>query len=546
VKKTAMISVLAFTAIGWAQGTQPAAPQAQPAAPQATAPQAKGPVIQIKGRKATSANQPTQSDMYCGGFIASERIPTDRYIVGGWNSPDQTRYASPSVDMLYIHGKNMNVGDRFSIIRHAKDVNHYEFYPGQGAAVRELGDPYFEMGYVKVVNVQREVAVAVPELACADFVTGDIAVPFAERTAPHFRKVPLDRFAPPSGKTQGRIVMGHEFDGYLATKSTAMVNLGADRGLKVGDYLRVTRTYNKVYGNAETSLAMKASAVEDTQAEPYKQTTDVSGLPLQTLGDMIVLEVHKKSATAMVVTSLQEIQVGDGVELMDVSAYPELSGVEALPAAETAPAAVATSTADPSVDSVPRISCTGSPLTLRPGDTGNVNCDASSPDNRPISITFVTNAGKLSSSRNQAKLDTTDVGPGPIAVRATVFDDRQLSASATTTFNVEAPPAPQASPQKMTDLDFKPSSAYVDNRSKAILDDVALKMQQDPTSTAVIVGSSDEKESAKLATQRADNAKTYLTASKGIDAQRIQTQAGKTPGHTAQVWTLPAGAKLPQ
>ena len=30
------------------------------------------------------------------------------------------------------------------------------------------------------------------------------------------------------------------------------------------------------------------------------------------------------------------------------------------------------------------------------------------------------------------------------------------------------------------ELDFKPNSSYVDNRSKAVLDDVALKLQQDP------------------------------------------------------------------
>lgn len=539
MKLRGLISILAFVVTGWGQAPQPAA-QAT------TAPQQ--PRVRVVGRKASTANAPTASDIYCGGFIASEKIPTNHYVLAGWNSPDQTRYASQSVDVVYIHGRDLKEGDRLSIIRRAKDPNRYEYFSGQHAAISELGDPYFEMGYVKVIGVQHNTAIAVPELACADFVEGDLAVPFVERQAPVFRAVSLDRYAPPSGKAQGRIVFGHEFDGYLAAKSSAVINMGENKGLKVGDYVRVTRTYSRTYRDPEASLAMKANANEDTQADPYNPAkVDVSAMPLRTLGDMIVLEVRRKSATAMVVTSLQEIQVGDGVELIDTSNAPEVAPLASAWTAEPSPASgnpASGNNAGSTVDNVPQIACTAAPATVRAGDTSTINCDATSPDNRPLSITFVSNAGKLSSSRNQAKLDTTDVGPGPIAVRATAFDDRQLSASATTTVTVEAPAA-AASPQKMTDLEFKPTSAYVDNRSKAILDDIALKMQQDPTSTAVLTGSADEKEPPALAAKRAENTKTYLTASKGIDAQRLQTRTSKTPGRGVQIWTLPAGATLP-
>jgi hypothetical protein len=96
----------------------------------------------------------------------------------------------------------------------------------------------------------------------------------------------------------------------------------------------------------------------------------------------------------------------------------------------------------------------------------------------------------------------------------------------------------------MIRLDFKPNSAYVDNRSKAILDDVALKLQHEPTSTATLFGAADDGEPARLATQRAENAKTYLTTSKGIDPQRIETKQGGQ-GRTVDVWTVPAGATAP-
>jgi outer membrane protein OmpA-like peptidoglycan-associated protein len=180
------------------------------------------------------------------------------------------------------------------------------------------------------------------------------------------------------------------------------------------------------------------------------------------------------------------------------------------------------------------------------GERSTISCDATSPDNRPLVITFSSNGGKLSSSRNQATLDTTDAGAGPIAIRSTAVDDRQLSASTVTNVNVEAPPAAKPTAQKLSELLFKPNGSYVDNKSKAILDDVALKLQQDPTSTAVLYGASEEKEPQRLALQRAENAKTYLTKSKGIDPDRIQTKANTEPGRTVEVWTLPAGVAPPK
>ncbi|MGE5325147.1 MAG: OmpA family protein [Actinomycetota bacterium] len=483
-------------------------------------------------------NTPTPADLYCSGFITTQHVPSSRFVMAGYNSPDQTRYAGP-VDTVYIHGKDLKEGERYEILRHVKDPNHYEFYSGQRAAIRNAGEPYFELGYVRIIEVQNQTGIAKPELSCADIVPGDIAIPFEEREAPPFRSVNLSRFAPPNGKTQGRIIMANDFDSFVGTKYKVYLNIGSNKGIKVGDYLRATRTYSHTYHDPEAGVALKASAVEDTQADSYHISGgEIASLPRRTLGDMVVLTVHKKSATAMVMTALEDIRVGDTVELMDVSEAPEVKPV--LPASVSPPPA-----AEPAAMNPPTISCTASPSTVRVGETAGISCDARSPDNRPISIAFVSNGGKLSANRNQATLDTTDAGPGPISVRATAFDDRQLSAVAVTTVNVEAPTPPAPTTQKLTTLEFKPNSAYVNNRSKAILDDVALKMQQDPTSTIVLSGNTEDPEPSRLATQRADNAKTYLTKSKGIDGQRIKTQAGAGMGRTVDITAVPAGATIP-
>jgi hypothetical protein len=340
--------------------------------------------------------------------------------------------------------------------------------------------------------------------------------------------------------------MGKDFDAMAGSKYAVYLNLGSDKGVKVGDYFKATRTYSSTYNDPEAGLSTKASYNEETQKNPEKfSRSDVSTLPRRTLGDMIVLSVNRKSSTAMVLTALEDIHVGDGVELMDVSAAPEIQPVTT-PSATQPPSSVGAPPAETAAASPPHITCTAAPVSVRMGESSTITCDATSPDNRPLNITFVANGGKLSSSHNQAHLDTTDAGAGPISVRATAFDDRQLSATSVTTVNVEAPISTKPTAQKMTDLEFKPMSAYVDNRSKAVLDDVALKLQQDPNSTAVLSGAAEEKEPSRLANQRAENAKTYLTKSKGIDPARLQTKTGATPGRTVQIWSVPQGATAPE
>ncbi|HSK46334.1 MAG TPA: OmpA family protein, partial [Candidatus Binatia bacterium] len=534
-----VLAGMVLSNMGFAQQPQPAQPQ--PAQTLPAQPQAVQPALRSQEHAANLdvGNTPTRSDMYCSGFLTNEKIPDKLFVAGGHNSPDQTRYAGAS-DTIFIHGQGMKEGDRYQIVRHVKDTNDYEVFPGQKAAMRNAGMPYLELAIVKVADVQKDTAIATFELSCADVMPGDVAIPLVEREAPPFRKVTLDRYTPPTGKQQGRIVMAKEFDTFLGSKYKAYLNIGADKGLKPGDYLRATRTYSYSYHDPVAGLSIKATDYDDTQKDPQKLPHgDLSSLPRRTLGDMIVLQVHAKSATAMILTALEDISVGDGVEVMDVSDAPVLAPIS--PSFSNAPqpeAANATTTP-------PKINCSASPTSLRAGESASISCEAVSPDNRPVNITYVANGGKLSSNRNQATLDTADSGPGPIAVRATAFDDRQLSASTVVTVNVEAAAPAMPTAQKLMELDYKPNSGYVDNRSKAVLDDVALKLQQDPNLNVVLSGSADAGEPRNLGLQRAQNAMAYLTKFKGIDPQRIQTKAATEPGRKVEVWTLPAGTSLP-
>jgi len=189
----------------------------------------------------------------------------------------------------------------------------------------------------------------------------------------------------------------------------------------------------------------------------------------------------------------------------------------------------------------PEISCSANPPTVRSGESSTINCTCTSPDNRsPLSYTWTTNAGTLSgSSGASAILDTAGLPSGPVGVGTTCTDDRGLSDATTTMVNVEAPPpVPQSS--KLGECDFK--TTRVDNACKAVLDDVALRLQRDADSKAVIVGYSGPGEGKARAAQRATNAKAYLVKEKGIDASRIELRTGMEGSKKAEFYLVPAGA----
>ena len=197
----------------------------------------------------------------------------------------------------------------------------------------------------------------------------------------------------------------------------------------------------------------------------------------------------------------------------------------------------------------PQMSCSASPSTLRAGTPATITCSCSSPDNAPdyavtASISnWSATGGSISGSGNTATLDTTGASAGPITASATCTDSRGLSSRATASVNVEVPPPPpQAS--KLNEIAFKRNSARVDNTAKAILDDVALRLQREADARAVIVGYADPKElkSSTLAAQRAANAKEYLSKEKGIDPGRIELRTSNAGGMKADIYIVPAGA----
>jgi len=197
----------------------------------------------------------------------------------------------------------------------------------------------------------------------------------------------------------------------------------------------------------------------------------------------------------------------------------------------------------------PTMSCTASPSSVQAGASVTVSCNCTSPDGVPVNVSnWTATGGHLSGSGTTATLTTDGAQPGPITVTATCTDSRGLTGQASTQATVENPPPPPPKAAKLSQCDFPNEKKpwRVDNTCKAILDDVAKNLQQNPDSKLVIVGNAEPKERRKnLAGERAVNSKFYLTegeAKQGIDASRIEVRTGGGGTKTAEFWIVPSGA----
>ena len=201
----------------------------------------------------------------------------------------------------------------------------------------------------------------------------------------------------------------------------------------------------------------------------------------------------------------------------------------------------------------PQISCSASPSTVQAGTSATITCTCTSPDNVPVTVGgWTSSGGSISGSGNSATLNTTGASSGPIAISATCTDSRGLTASTSSSVTVENPPPPPPQASKVNECQYpnlkKPWR--VDNTCKAELDDVALKLQQDPDAKLVVVGNADPKEKRKnLAGERALNVKAYISggeAKQNIDPSRIETRTGNAGTATSEQWIVPAGATFPE
>ena len=277
-----------------------------------------------------------QNNLYCAGYVQSSEINTRREVVGAEDEKDKHVFSQG--DALYVNagaGSGVQVGDMYSVIRPRGKVKT------DWSRKDNLGIFVQEVGMVEIIRVMGEVSVARVKTSCSVILMGDLLTPIPQRVSPMFQKrPPLDVFKAASGKASGRIFMSRDSAELLGREQIVYIDLGREDNVQIGDYATIYRPlgtgniYSKVL--KETVDARKPEFESDryeggwfSNQTARKKGSNASGKVVTTedaksrrpdslrrvVGELIILNVLEKTATAMIVRNASEIHTGDYVEL---------------------------------------------------------------------------------------------------------------------------------------------------------------------------------------------------------------------------------------
>ena len=183
-----------------------------------------------------------------------------------------------------------------------------------------------------------------------------------------------------------------------------------------------------------------------------------------------------------------------------------------------------------------------------------VSCPSDVDANQPITFTasvtggdtaatytynWSVSAGTITSGQGTSSITVDTTGAAAQSVTATVSiggaDPSCTGTTASCTTNIKPAPKPPVKFDEYGNIRF--------NDEKARLDNYAIQLQNDPTSTGTIIVYGT---CAGEAQQRGDRAKEYLVNTRGIEAGRITVvDGGCRSDLTVQLWVVPSGATAP-
>lgn len=277
----------------------------------------------------------SRNNLYCAGFVQSSPIDTANKLIGGLEEQEQHIYSQGQYVYLNMgSGKGIQVGDMMAVVRPRGQVK------SKWSRKDDLGFFVQEVGAVEIVRVKSDFSVARIKTSCDNFILGDLVQPMPQRTSPiHQSRGPLDLFADSSGKARGRLFMARDGQEAITRDQIVYIDLGAEDNVQVGDYLTVFRMLGKgnvVAGEENESLSARDEGFQSRVFKGGKfsnQTARKSGDQARgkvvttdeakddrpeirkIVGELVILNVKEKTATAVITRTAQEIHTGDWVEI---------------------------------------------------------------------------------------------------------------------------------------------------------------------------------------------------------------------------------------
>jgi hypothetical protein len=219
--------------------------------------------------------------LQCAHYVVSDSEDDSLYILG--TEQGATKVSLSERDIVYLSkGSNAGVkaGDVYTTHHPSYDIKH----PSSG---RTIGHKVETTGWVRVILVQENSSSAIIERSCQDAHAGDYLKPFEKVSVPLIvKRPPPDRLTPPSGKVEGSIVDIGEDSMIAGQGQLVTINLGTANGIAPGNRLTV---FKIMYPSVPTSRNV--------------------------VGELAVVSVRDRTATAVVTYSGDAIMSGDRVEL---------------------------------------------------------------------------------------------------------------------------------------------------------------------------------------------------------------------------------------
>ena len=272
----------------------------------------------------------TGDDLYCAGYIRSTEATSQLKIIGAEEENRVTRFGQGDVVYLSTGGaQNVRPDMLFSITRPMGKFHS----PYQRTGGKMLGIFVREVGVLRVLEVQGQTATARIVVSCSEAQLGDLLVAFAERRAPETDiSQPLPRYLPTSGQKPGRIVMQRDQHENIGPRDVVYVDLGTENGIKVGDKFTIFRNKpddGNVFNFNDDDIVIRQSGGYESDkykggkfssGHPYEARQKVKNtrpvIPPKIVGELVVIAVEGKAATAVVTRTTQEVHTGDRVEAL--------------------------------------------------------------------------------------------------------------------------------------------------------------------------------------------------------------------------------------
>ena len=286
-----------------------------------------------------------KGSLYCAGYIRHQRLPEMPEIVGAEEEQEQRTFADG--DIVYINRgaqQGIKEGQNFQVIRPRGDV--------KGVHKQKLGfvGTYIQdVGQLQIFKVWENTAAAQITFSCDMMLFGDLLAPIPDRVSPVQRSYEnVNRFAEPSGKQTGRLMMAKDSREMVTRSDIVYIDLGAEDQVKTGDYLTIFRplgTGNLTRVDNEEMARNRATGFQSdryrgggfsNQASRAKDETafvDADGryryrpitsrevkrnrppMPRKIVGEMVIIDVQYRTATAIITRVTSEVHTGDWVEI---------------------------------------------------------------------------------------------------------------------------------------------------------------------------------------------------------------------------------------